>query len=78
VYGHMSKVAAKPNQKVNRGDIIGYVGSTGLSTSPHCHYEVRINDRPVDPVNFYPLDMSEEAYQNLLEASQDLAFDSND
>ncbi len=78
VYAHMSKVAAKPNQKVNRGDIIGYVGCTGLSTSPHCHYEVRINDRPVDPVNFYPLDMSEESYQNLLEASQDLAFDSND
>ena len=69
VYGHMSKVIAKEGQKVNRGDIIGLVGSSGLSTSPHCHYEVRINNKPVDPVNFYKADMTNDEYQQLLDAS---------
>lgn len=78
VYGHMSRIAVKEGQKVNRGDIIGYVGSTGLSTSPHCHYEVRINNKPVDPVNYYKSGMTESEYQALLVASQDLAFGEND
>ncbi len=78
VYAHMSKIAIKNGQKVNRGDIIGYVGCTGLSTSPHCHYEVRINNKPVDPMNFYKSDMTEEEYQIFLAASQDLAFGDND
>lgn len=78
VYAHMSKIAAKNGQKVNRGDVIGYVGCTGLSTSPHCHYEVRINNKPVEPMNFYKVDMTENEYQTFLEASQDLAFGDND
>ncbi|MBQ5404193.1 MAG: M23 family metallopeptidase [Bacteroidales bacterium] len=69
VYAHMSKILVKEGQKVNRGEVIGLVGNTGLSTSPHCHYEVRINDKPVDPVNFYKSGLSEEEYQNLLKAS---------
>lgn len=49
-YGHMSKVAATTGEQVKKGQIIGYVGSTGDSTGPHCHFEVRKNDTPVNPL----------------------------
>ncbi|RVT91233.1 M23 family metallopeptidase [Sphingomonas crocodyli] len=51
-YGHMSKIVAHPGQRVHRGDLIGYVGSTGRSTGPHLHYEVRIDGRAVNPIPF--------------------------
>ncbi|MCW6533864.1 M23 family metallopeptidase [Sphingomonas lycopersici] len=49
-YGHMSRSNVVAGQHVQRGDVIGYVGSTGLSTGPHLHYEVRIGGQPVDPI----------------------------
>ncbi|HEY2932401.1 MAG TPA: M23 family metallopeptidase [Acidobacteriota bacterium] len=52
LFGHMSRVSVIPGQQVKRGSIVGYVGSTGRSTGPHLHYEVRLNDRPLNPVNF--------------------------
>ncbi|MGX7897051.1 M23 family metallopeptidase [Tsuneonella sp. HG222] len=48
-YGHMSRLNVSAGQKVTRGQVIGYVGSTGMSTGPHVHYEVRMNGRAVDP-----------------------------
>jgi len=48
-YAHMSRIAVYPGQAVKRGDVIGYVGSTGLSTGPHLHYEIRINGAAVNP-----------------------------
>ena len=48
-YGHMSRLAVKAGQTVQRGQVIGYVGSTGMSTGPHLHYEVRVNGRAIDP-----------------------------
>ena len=48
-YGHMSRVVARPNARVQRGEVIGYVGSSGRSTGAHTHYEIRVNNRPVDP-----------------------------
>ena len=52
-YGHLDRYSVEKGQKVKRGDIIGYVGSTGRSTGPHLHYEVRLNDRPLNPFRFF-------------------------
>lgn len=52
LYGHMAKTKARIGQKVKRGDIIGYVGNTGLSTGPHVHYEVYVNRVPVNPLRY--------------------------
>lgn len=51
-YGHMSGFAVAVGQRVRRGDVIGYVGNSGRSTGPHVHYEVRINDTPVNPYKY--------------------------
>lgn len=71
LYGHMTRWAVNPGQKVKRGDVIGYVGSTGMSTAPHLHYEVIKNGQKVNPINYYYNDLSPEEYQALIEqASQ--------
>jgi murein DD-endopeptidase MepM/ murein hydrolase activator NlpD len=70
LYGHMSRIKAKVGQKVLRGELIGYVGSTGLSTAPHVHYEVIKNNEKVNPINFYYNDLSPEQYQLLVELSK--------
>jgi murein DD-endopeptidase MepM/ murein hydrolase activator NlpD len=51
-YAHLSGFATRTGNKVNRGDTIGYLGNTGLSTGPHLHYEVRLGSNYVDPMNF--------------------------
>ncbi len=67
LYGHMSKIAVRPGQKINRGDLIGYVGSTGASTGPHLHYEVRKGGNAVNPANFYYNDLTPEEYEKMME-----------
>ena len=66
VYMHMIRVKAREGQHVKRGEVIGWVGSTGASTGPHCHYEVHINGIPVDPVYFFFNDLNAEQYDRLL------------
>ena len=66
VYMHMVRVKARDGQRVKRGEVIGWVGSTGASTGPHCHYEVHINGNPVDPVYFFYNDLNAEQYDRLL------------
>ena len=70
LYGHMSKIAVHANQKINRGQLIGYVGSTGLSTGPHLHYEVIKNGEKVNPINYYYNDLSPQEYQILIDGSK--------
>jgi murein DD-endopeptidase MepM/ murein hydrolase activator NlpD len=70
LYGHMSKMAVKKGQKVSRGQLIGYVGSTGLSTAPHIHYEVIKNGEKVNPINYYYNDLSPEQYDVMVETTR--------
>ena len=69
LYGHMHKIVVRKNQKIKRGDLLGYVGSTGRSTGPHLHYEVIKNNQKVNPVYYYHNDLSPEEYQQVLELS---------
>jgi murein DD-endopeptidase MepM/ murein hydrolase activator NlpD len=77
LYGHMVRVKVRSGQKVKRGEIIGWVGSTGKSTGPHCHYEVHKNGQPVDPVYFFYNDLTPEQFDRLLKlaASSNQSFD---
>ena len=68
-YAHMSKMNVRRGQKVTRGQVIGQVGNTGLSTAPHVHYEIRKNGRTVNPINYFHGDLSAEEYNILLERS---------
>ena len=70
LYGHMTQFVVKRKQKVKRGDLIGYVGSTGRSKAPHLHYEVRKNGRPINPINFYYGSLTAEEFAAMLKAAK--------
>jgi hypothetical protein len=67
LYAHMQKVNVKEGDTVTKGQQIGEVGSTGTSTAPHCHYEVRINGRAVNPIDYCLDGLSPEEYKELVE-----------
>lgn len=77
LYGHMVRIKARPGQKVKRGDIIGWVGSTGKSTGPHCHYEVHKNKNAIDPIYYFYNDLTPEQFDRLLKlaATRNQSFD---
>ena len=77
LYGHMVRVKVRIGQLVKRGEVIGWVGSTGKSTGPHVHYEVHKNGRPIDPIYFFYNDLTPEQYQQILKlaASSNQSFD---
>lgn len=77
LYGHMVRIKARAGQSVKRGGIIGWVGNTGKSTGPHCHYEVHKNGNPVDPVYFFYNDLSPEQFDRMLKlaAASNQSFD---
>lgn len=66
-YAHMHEFAVRSGQNIKRGDLIGYVGNTGLSTAPHLHYEVLINGSQVDPVHYFYNDLTAAEYEKVLE-----------
>ncbi len=67
LYGHMSKTKVRVGQKVKRGELIGYVGSSGISTAPHVHYEIIKNGNKINPINYFFNDLTEEEYQAIRE-----------
>lgn len=77
LYGHMLRTKARRGQRVKRGEVIGYVGSTGKSTGPHCHYEIRKNGQKLDPVYFFYNDLSPQQFDQLLKraAASNQSFD---
>ena len=71
IYAHLSDYNVRLGQKVQRGDIIGFVGNTGRSRGPHLHYEVHLGEERLNPVNFYYGELSPEEFSEIVEmASQ--------
>jgi len=67
IYAHLSNFNVRIGQKVQRGDVIGYVGNTGTSIANHLHYEIKLNGVNVDPVNYYFEDLSPAEYERVIE-----------
>ena len=70
LYGHLWKYNVRPGQKVQRGDLIGFVGSTGRSEAPHLHYEIFKDEDRINPINFYYGHLSPAEYDEILQQSQ--------
>jgi murein DD-endopeptidase MepM/ murein hydrolase activator NlpD len=69
LYAHMSEIDVRRGQKVKRGDVIGLVGNTGISSAPHLHYEVMKDGKKINPANFYFNDLTPEEYDFMIEIS---------
>ncbi|MGD0341979.1 MAG: M23 family metallopeptidase, partial [Bacteroidales bacterium] len=68
VYGHLSQIGVTLGQKVKRGDLIGTVGNTGLTTGPHLHYQINKYGQPTPAINFFNSDISQEEFNEMIEA----------
>ncbi|MES1217115.1 MAG: peptidoglycan DD-metalloendopeptidase family protein [Bacteroidota bacterium] len=77
LFGHMVRVKTRKGQTIKRGEVIGWVGSTGKSTGPHCHYEVHKNGQKMDPIYFFYNDLTPEQFDLLLKkaAASNQSFD---
>ncbi len=69
LYGHMNDVKVRQGQKVKRGELLGHVGSTGLASGPHCHYEVWLNGNKVNPIYYFFNDLTPHEYEQVIEAA---------
>lgn len=70
IYGHLSKFKVKKGQKIKRGEIIGLVESTGLSSGMHLHYEVHLNGKEVNPIYYFYADLTPAQYKQIIEQSE--------
>ena len=68
-YAHLQKATVRKGQKVKRGQLIGFVGDTGKTTGVHLHYEVRKNNVPINPINFFYNDLTPDQYDQMLQLS---------
>jgi murein DD-endopeptidase MepM/ murein hydrolase activator NlpD len=77
LYAHMSRYNVRKGKKVKRGDLIGFVGSTGRSQAPHLHYEIRKNGDKINPLNFYYGNLTPKEFEELLKnaAKQNQSLD---
>ena len=77
LYGHMVRIIVRRGQTIRRGEVIGWVGNTGKSTGPHCHYEVIRNGEKIDPIHFFFNDLSASEYDRLVKmaAASNQSFD---
>ena len=73
LYGHMSKIKVRSGQRVKRGDIIGNVGNTGMSTGSHLHYEIHKNGEVINPLTYFYKDISPDEFVKLYEESQKMS-----
>ena len=69
-YSHLQSAKVKKGTRVNRGDIIALSGNSGLSLSPHLHYEVRYNDMRVDPIHYFFMELTPDEYQRIIRISR--------
>lgn len=67
LYAHLSRLNVRAGQKIKRGEVIGFVGSTGVSAGPHLHYEVIRNGKKVDPVSYFYNDLTPEEFEYIIE-----------
>ncbi|HAX96896.1 MAG TPA: peptidase M23, partial [Prolixibacteraceae bacterium] len=72
LYAHLNDFNVRKGQKVKRGEIIGFVGNTGTSTSPHLHYEVHRNGTAVNPQNYYYMDLTPAEYERMIALSSNM------
>lgn len=77
IYAHMYRIKARIGTKIKRGEVIGYVGNTGKSTGPHCHYEVHRKGIPLDPIYYFYNDLTPAQFDRLLKlaAASNQSFD---
>jgi len=66
LYAHLSSFNVRRNQKIKRGDVIGFVGNTGQSVGPHLHYEVHKDNKKIDPINYYFNDLTPNEYEDMI------------
>jgi murein DD-endopeptidase MepM/ murein hydrolase activator NlpD len=67
----MSRIKVRAGQKIRRGEVIGFVGSTGLSTAPHVHYEIIKNGQKINPINYFYADLSPSEYQEMVRKAEE-------
>ncbi len=74
-YAHLSQILVKKGDRVKRGQLIGYVGNTGISTGPHLHYEVIHKGHHVNPINYFNREMTPDEYDNLMKQMRETTFE---